>query len=212
MNGPITSKKMADELIISAPSIVWQTRWKLSSNCPSDILKCVQNHPWYSVSSSMRGGETLPLCPYFVGLAGGTRSWSMMRTRSSSLVTVIQLYFKHMPPPQSTYIYIFLIFFFLIFFCQGNALQLSVFSKTKKFLVCLAGRSEFLHHLSLWSPTSRRIFPCVKRLCECSPALGERLALVRIISRSSLFNHCGQDFLWSPRFPLLPALLHAATF
>lgn len=49
MNQPITSKMMADELIISAPSIVWQTRWKLFSNCPSHNVKCVQNRPWFSV-------------------------------------------------------------------------------------------------------------------------------------------------------------------
>lgn len=199
MDQPVTSKMMADELIISAPSIVWQTRWKLSSNCPSDILKCVQNRPWFSVSSSVRGGEESCLC-------------------CSALVTVIQLYFKHIPPPQSTYIYLYFISSWnsrlneglFCFFLSGECLVSSCFSK--RFLVCLARRSEFLYHLSLWSPTSRRIFPCVNRLCERSPALGARLALVHIISRSSLFNHCGQDFLWSPRFPLLPALLYAATF
>lgn len=38
-------------------------------------------------------------------------------------------------------------------------------------------------------------------LCEWINRVGERLAPVHIISRSSLFNHCCLDFLWSPRVP-----------
>lgn len=73
-----------------------------------------------------------------------------------------------------------------------------------------------MNHIRVWFSLSR-LPPCLV-LCShtgtethfslCERALwmitrvGARLALIHIISRSSLFNHCWQDFLWSPCFSL----------
>lgn len=71
------------------------------------------------------------------------------------LVTVINsisnIYHHHNPH----------IHIYFCFFVRGIPCSFLFFQN--KILVCLARRSEFLHHVSLWSPTSRRIFPCVNR-------------------------------------------------
>lgn len=61
-------------------------------------------------------------------------------------------------------------------------------------------------------PQTPRHIPLCEQALWAITATGKRLALIHIISRSGLFNHYWQDFLWTPHFLLRPALLYAVIF